>query len=115
MDAEALFAVAFAVETAAGMDMFFRPDGHASGADFPLGGNVSLRYRLQSQSTTVYATTLQFIVSSLGVSKENHYIWIHNYRLATAKACQRALVAALRMIASSGQTFHVELDAREFM
>ncbi|KAI0728099.1 hypothetical protein BC629DRAFT_1601655 [Irpex lacteus] len=96
----ALLAIASTLENARGMDDFFKATAK-EGTNFPLDPRLEFSLRFATRTKVDTQHLAQFKLRCPAPDDEDEYtVWIHNYDVATARACQKALAFALRELAT---------------
>ncbi|KAI0093350.1 hypothetical protein BDY19DRAFT_989996 [Irpex rosettiformis] len=116
MAAQALLAIASAVENQQGMDDFFQPPRTMGAMVFPLDSSMPFKFHFESRSSPQRVSTLKYSVAIPGAGSEvKYFIWIQNYELASQSACRMAVVTALRTLANGRTLRQAQLNALDFM
>ena len=113
--ASQMLSVALAVESCVGMDDFFMPPFLVEPKVFPLSSDAGFSFELEAITTPATIPTLKYVLRPADTRKGAYLIWVQNYHLASAQACRKAIVGAIRDMANNRTLRMSQLDARAFI
>ena len=111
MNAQALLAIATAIEGQPGMFGFFTPSKLVRPMDFPLDSSLDCKLEFEAKTSPNRVLTLKYVVfTNISTTKVKYLIWVQNY---DSGSCRGAVISGLREMASKC-TLQCQVDASLF-